>query len=142
MDITKLDVFSALKTRMSWLGERQKVLAQNVANADTPGYRAQDLKPLDFGDLVADARSGRAGEAGMKRTDPRHFSGVEVAGTPLAKGRPDTDETWEINPTGNSVVLEEQMMKVSQTVMDYQTATNLYAKSVGMIRKALGGGGR
>ena len=46
---TTLGIFSKLATRMAWLGRRQQVLAQNIANADTPNYKPMDLKPLDFG---------------------------------------------------------------------------------------------
>ena len=44
----KLDIFQALVRRMQWLGQRQNVLAQNIANTDTPGYRPQDLKHGPF----------------------------------------------------------------------------------------------
>ena len=48
MDLNKLDVFRLTNSKMGWLSERQTVLAQNIANADTPGYKAKDLKGLIF----------------------------------------------------------------------------------------------
>ena len=53
MDLSKIPIFEAIAKRMSWLGERQTVLAQNVANADTPGFAARDLKAPDFSRLMA-----------------------------------------------------------------------------------------
>ena len=48
MDLPAIPLLSMLKERMSWLNQRQNVLSQNVANIDTPGYTARDLKPVDF----------------------------------------------------------------------------------------------
>jgi len=52
MDLNEIPLFRALGQRMSWLTRRQEVLAQNIANADTPGYVPRDLDPLDFDALV------------------------------------------------------------------------------------------
>ena len=59
MPVSDIPLFSMLRTRMQWHQERQKVLAENVANADTPNFRTRDLKPLDFGSQVQAA--GQAG---------------------------------------------------------------------------------
>ena len=66
-----------LKSKMSWLEARQDVLSQNVANADTPGYAARDLKPMDFASLLKKA-NGAVPASGLMVTDPRH-----IAVTPL-----------------------------------------------------------
>ena len=55
MAISDLPIFSMLRTRMNWHQERQRLLAENVANADTPQYRPRDLAPLDFGRQVQQA---------------------------------------------------------------------------------------
>ena len=49
MDLT---LFAAVKKRLNWLGQRQEILAQNISNADTPDYKAKDLKPYAFRDLL------------------------------------------------------------------------------------------
>src|SRR5690349_5474471 len=67
MDLSRIPLFEALTKRMGWLGERQGVLAQNIANADTPGYVAKDLAPPDFSQLVAGASQRLA----MATSDPR-----------------------------------------------------------------------
>jgi len=77
MPISDIPIFSMLRTRMQWHQERQKVLAENVANADTPKFQPRDLKPLNFG---RDPQAG-AGGASLKlaATDPSHFAGSSDA---------------------------------------------------------------
>ena len=60
MDLSQVPLFAALSKRMAWLTERQSVLAQNVANGDTPGYVAQDLPAPDFSKYLANAPSSVA----------------------------------------------------------------------------------
>jgi flagellar basal-body rod protein FlgB len=117
---------------MTWLGERQQVLAQNIANADTIGYAAQDLKEPAFNELLRGVRSGVT----LATTAPRHIS-VGAPGGPVVERAPDSERTT----SGNSVVLEDQMMKVSKTAMDFQLTTNLYRKHLAMIKTALGRNG-
>ncbi|HYE01484.1 MAG TPA: flagellar basal body rod protein FlgB [Alphaproteobacteria bacterium] len=135
MDLSSLGLFRAMKGKMDWLTQRQEVLAQNVANADTPHYEARDLAPFDF---KAELRRSEA--MALRTTDVRHSEGaprVVGAGPMGVKDR----KSYEVNPTGNGVVLEEQMMKTAETAADYQMLLNLYRKQVGMIRTALGRGG-
>lgn len=129
-------IFSMMKERMHWLAERQRVISENVANADTPNYVARDLKEPDFEALLTRRRASNLLQAA--KTDPAHFNafGSGSVGQSDTVRRPD----YETTPTGNSVVLEEQMIKAAETQMDYQTVTGLYAKSVGMLRIALGKG--
>jgi flagellar basal-body rod protein FlgB len=112
------------------------VLAENVANADTPGYRAKDLRPLKFDQMV---RAQTVGSVGLARTSENHITGHPITdsggGYGVRSGR-----GWETTPSGNSVVLEEEMMKVSANQMDYQTATSLYAKSIALLKMAVGDG--
>jgi flagellar basal-body rod protein FlgB len=140
MAIGDLPIFEMMKQKMHWLAARQQVLSQNVANADTPGYTARDLKELDFGAMVK-----RAGPM-LKpaATQAAHIgSPVAGAGHGLHAGQAKGGEVikkpdFETSPTGNSVVLEDQMIKVAETQMDYQTVTGLYSKSLGLIKIALG----
>lgn len=131
MSIGDLPVMSLLKTRMQWYQARQQVLAENVANSDTPGFVPSDLKPLD-----ASASQGGAKFAGLAVTNAAHISGTSAG----ARGSFESGsfKGWETTPAGNAVVLEEQMMKVTQNQMDYQTATALYARSLALIKSAIG----
>lgn len=134
MAVTDLPLFSMLKTRMRWLEERQKLLAENVANANTPNYRARDLKQLDFRTQLEASLS--TSHAGLSVTQPGHIGG--------ATGTRGFDQNpaggFETSPSQNSVVLEDEMMKVAQTQLDHQTAISLYQRSIGMIKTALGKG--
>ena len=133
MDLTNVPLLTALRDRMAWLNSRQTLLAQNVANADMPGYAARDLKPMDFQAELD--RQHAPGFAGLAITDPHHIA-APVSGP--AKS-PDGEVTQvETTPTGNSVSLEEEMIKVADTQSQYQAASNLYAKAVGMMRTAIG----
>lgn len=132
MDLKKLPLFDLMARRMSWLAQRQEVLAQNIANANTPDYTPQDLKPMSFGEE-------------MKRlapVNPDRTSELHMAGTVVRKPAPfrsdDQRKRYEVAPDGNSVVVEEQMVKVAETQMDYQLVTNLYRKHVDMIKTAIG----
>lgn len=142
MAITDLPLFSMLKTRMHWLEQRQKLLAENVANSNTPNYRGRDLKQLDFkSTLEASLGSANVGSAGINSASV----GMSVTQAGHLRGGSGT-RGFDINPSGgfettpsqNSVVLEDEMMKVAQTQLDHQTAISLYQRGVGMIKTALG----
>ena len=132
MDLSKIPLFAMLTERMAWLNQRQAVPAQNIANAGTPGYKPKDLAPVDFKRL-AEAATRRIG---ITTTDSRHLAGVSP--TKAAFSVIKQTDTYETSPSGNAVVLEEQLMKVAETVMDHQITANLYAKHVNMIRMVLG----
>jgi flagellar basal-body rod protein FlgB len=82
MDFSKISLFKALSRKMAWLADRQEVLAQNIAEANTPGYKAKDIKPADFRDVLGQAGKGAAGAAAAGRplaltvTNPAHFTGT------------------------------------------------------------------
>jgi flagellar basal-body rod protein FlgB len=129
MDLSKIPIFEAIAKRMTWLGERQSVLAQNVANADTPGFAARDLKTPDFAKLVA-----HAGERlPLATTAPGHIVPVHDGKFSLVK-----EKTDERAPNGNSVSLEDQMMKISETASDYALTTSLLRQQIGLIKLVLG----
>jgi flagellar basal-body rod protein FlgB len=136
MDYHKIPLLSALVNRMDWLGQRQRVLAENVANADTPGYQPRDLKPQSFSDLLGDAR----GRLGMAATSPRHLAPGAASGGGEAPRKVDRG-AYETAPAGNAVILEQQLMRVADTQLQHQTITSLYRKHVGMLKLALGRGG-
>jgi flagellar basal-body rod protein FlgB len=133
MDLNGIPLFSLISGRMSWLSARQSVLAENVANGDTPNFVARDIKPLDFGAILA---GQGIGSTQLATTNARHF---EIR----AGGRAPFEEEDAVGeggtPTGNVVSVEQEMIKLSDTQIQYQTATNLYSKAINMFRTALGG---
>jgi flagellar basal-body rod protein FlgB len=130
--ISDIPIFSMLRTRMQWHQERQRVLAENVANADTPGFQPRDLVAPKFEGTRAPAPMGLT----LVRTNPGHQA-TAAGGASFASM---TDAGKQIRPTGNAVSLEEQMIKVAANQMDYQAATTLYGRSLGLIKTALGRG--
>ena len=129
-----LPLVSMLKTRLHWHQARQKLLAENVANADTPGFKPKDLRAPSFGP----SGSSRSEGVAVERTDVAHLA--------LAAARPgespQTAKAFEVTPSGNAINLEEEMLKVSQNQSDYQLAASLYTKSMQMLRTAIGRTGR
>jgi flagellar basal-body rod protein FlgB len=132
---TKVALFQLMSARLSWLSQRQGVLSQNIANADTPDYQPKDLRSADFTRLV-EGIAGRPGSLALAQTEPAHLNGAPVVQIGLA-GHPLATE-YEVAPDGNAVVLEEQSAKAAQTALDFQLTSNLYRKYLGMVRIALG----
>ncbi len=131
-DIT---LFKAISAKMGYLDTRQKVLANNVANADTPNYRSKDLTKVDFGSLLKDITSGDRMNVHLETTDSQHMpdpNNIEKADEMKRR------TTYEVAPAGNAVILEEEIIKANQNTMDYNMMTNLYSKHVSMMRTALG----
>ena len=134
MDFSKITVLSAMKKRLAWLGQRQEILAQNIANADTPGQKAKDLKPLDFKRLIG--RENR--RIAVRRTNKSHLVGVFRS--PRDFTEKETRKPYETSPTGNSIILEEQMMMLGKSSADHKLMTELYKKHLSMFRIAIGKG--
>jgi len=129
MDLQGIGLFRMISQQLRWLGQRQEVLSQNVANADTPGYQARDLQPLAFGDALQQAALRPA------VTQAGHLAGK--SGDPAA-AKVKTITPWEVSPDGNGVVLEQQMTSLAETQSDYQMATEIYRKQIGMLKTAIG----
>jgi len=131
MDLNKLPLFSLMNRRMGWLAQRQHVLAQNIANADTPAFKPLDLSKESFRRMLEPMQA----RVSMQQTSASHLMPTRRA-TPF---RSDVDkDTYETALAGNSVVIEEQLMKVSETQGAYKLATNLYRKHVSMFKAAIG----
>jgi flagellar basal-body rod protein FlgB len=130
MAISDIPILSMLRHRMQWHQERQRVLAENVSNSDTPGFRARDLREPDFRNTMAAASGG----VQLARSDPGHFGSSEGS----TRFQLDRSAAGDVRPAGNAVNLEEEMMKVAQNQMDYQAATALYGRSLGLLKTALG----
>lgn len=134
MAITDIPILSMLRTRLAWSQERQRVLAENVANSDTPNFRERDLVPPKF--EAPTAISARpVSTVALTRTSDGHLGGIGASGSSF---RTESKGNYEVRPTGNSVSLEEEMMKVAANQMDYQAATAVYSRSLNLIKTALG----
>jgi flagellar basal-body rod protein FlgB len=131
MDLGAFDLFKGIAAKMAWLTQRQNVIAQNIANVDTPRYQAMDLAPLDFKSTLQQKLS-------PERTNPMHLASAHGAGS----GRAEKErKPYEVTPSGNSVSIEEQMQNAASTGIDFQMITTLYQKNIGLIKTALDRGG-
>ncbi len=129
MDPTSLPLFDLAQQRLAWTDRRQEVLAQNIANLNTPNWQAKDLRPF------AQALAGAAAPA-LARTEPGHLAGTQdTAAQSLLVAQPTPRQ-----PDGNGVSLDEQLMKVADTATAQEIATTLYKKYLGMFSLALGYG--
>ncbi|WP_297509374.1 flagellar basal body rod protein FlgB [uncultured Caulobacter sp.] len=136
-----IPLFGMLKSRLGYLTERQRVVAQNVANADTPGYRPSDLKPFSFQASLMSQGSGEAYRGGpvaptsgvaMIATSNSHMGPSHAATAWRATTGADSETTLD----GNAVSLEDQMLKMTDARMNYDAAITFYQKSLTMLRMA------
>lgn len=145
MSLENIGLFRGFSEKMNWLSQRQEVISQNVANADTPHYRPQDIQAFDFKQAlrgqsdVAQPTSGNSAASGVSKTDIHHIA-IKSMENGDSRER-DQKRVYEVSPDGNSVILEEQMMKSSETAAEYQTMVNMYKKHFDMIMTALGRNG-
>jgi flagellar basal-body rod protein FlgB len=149
MDFSKIPLFQGLTSKMGWLSHRQQVLARNVANVNTPGYRPTDLTKPDFEEVMRESVGGGAantntaatgGTLQLVTTNPAHFGSSTDPGAEASEVKiqdPDAPK----RPNGNGVDIERELMRVNKTAMDYELSTNIYRKYVAMFRMALGRGG-
>lgn len=134
MAINDLPILSALRTKMQWHQERQRVLAENISNANTPNFKPSDLVEPKF-DKAGSSVGGGFGSLPMLRTSATHISATGGGQTFKGDGG---RSGFLTKPAGNAVNLEDQMLKVSANQMDYAAATSLYTRSLGMLKTAIG----
>jgi flagellar basal-body rod protein FlgB len=126
LDVTSPPLFDLLESKLGWIDARQRVLAQNVANTDTPDYQAKDLSPF---------------EASLSQfniepvlTSPLHLAGLSSGISPHRTARS------ERAPDGNAVGLENQLTKIADDESAQALTGNLWKTYMGMFMTALGHG--
>lgn len=124
---------------MRHLSERQRLIAGNIANSETPGFRAQEMDAPDFGALV-DATARRPGIVRPAVTLSARMQALG-ASAPRPGRQHDDAEVSEVKPDGNSVTLEDQLLKMGQVQSDFAAMTAIYRKSMALMRTAAGRGG-
>lgn len=121
-----ISLFALASRKMEWLGVRQKVVAENVANADTPGFKAKDIDSFE-------TMLGRARRAdSLDLTNPRHIAGTQ--GSPVAV-RVD-ESAWDETLDGNTVVLEQQTILSNDIHENFRLATQIYSKGHDLLNLA------
>lgn len=145
MDLQNLTLYQMGSEKMRWLAQRQSVLAQNIANADTPKYMPSDLIPLSFKDFLSDDKTP------LVRTNPMHRTlnseETRVAKTNAMHMSPDADgkaqvresrRPFETSIDKNGVILDEQWAKVDETRAQHEQISALFKKNMSLIGTALG----
>ena len=109
MDFGSIPLFRAMAKRMSWLGERERVLAQNVANADTPGYHTKDI---DF-----------------------QFEFLSM----VRGDQPQINETQGLyeKPDGNNVSMDREARMLAENTIRFNLASTLVRGELESVRKAI-----
>ncbi len=145
MTTQNLTLLNAMVQKMDWVEERQKIIAQNIANADTPEYRPQDLTPLNFKTMLADVGTKTSlnstvsapALSGLATTDNAHLSLGGATATAAGAHKHEQKAPYEVAPAGNAVVLEEQVLKMNENYTEHRFITNLYQKNIDMLKLAL-----
>jgi len=105
-------------------GQRQRVAAENIANADTPGYRARDIPdfaPARTQSTMKITRAGHIQDGGSNSRIRAHIVASEIE-----------------SPNGNSVSLEEEMIRATKAEGSHNLALSIYSKSLDLLRLGLG----
>ena len=134
MDYNSLTIFGVIKKRLDWLTQRQEVLAQNIANSNTPGYVPKDLSKFKFHELLRRERM----QLNVNVENPNHLEGERKRLRDWDSEK--TSRPYETQPDGNSVILEEQMGKINETTVAHNLTTQLYKKQLNLFKIALDSG--
>jgi flagellar basal-body rod protein FlgB len=136
LDLANTPFFGMLRARLDQLSQRQRLIAENIANASTPGYRPRDVDTAGFERMLASASGGRA--VTLTRTNAGHMAPGGTGGQTQITTRDDSETTID----GNAVVLEEQMARAAETRMQFETGIALYQKGLELVRMAVRAPGR
>lgn len=118
--------FSQLEKILHSTSERQKVLASNIANAETPGYKAKDIK---FDTIMGEQMK-------LSTTSPRH---INKTGSSSSGGKVEVDNrpSWG---DGNNVELNNELAKMQENLLRHNAAIKLINKKISMYKSAIRGG--
>lgn len=127
MDLNNLSVLSLARQNMRYLTEKERVIATNLANANTPGYLARDVEKPTFSNEISNTLA-------LKTTNSMHMGGIGSARF--------TNKVYTPTPTtpltmdGNGVIVEDQLNQASKASGEYNRMITIYNKYRGMIRTA------
>ena len=126
--MTQVQLMSLAAQKIEWLSTRQEILAQNVANVNTPNYKAKDI--VQFEAFLDNA------ELTMSTSNPRHLdASVSEASQPNTV----TDSKGEVNFSGNNVSLENELLKLGETNSQFALNSGLIKSFNRMLMASLKG---
>lgn len=127
---TELNVFKLAHAMASHAGTRQALVSQNIANADTPGYHAKDIKPF------TEVFSEGANPGAMRASRAQHLNGAGSSQDGSMKWATTTSEAGS-DPNDNSVSLEEEMLKGVEVKRQHDRALAIYKSSMNVLRASI-----
>jgi len=136
-------ILSGIRAEMKHLADRQRGISQNIANSETPGFKARDVAAPNFSALLAAQGGGAGGAPGIAVPTVQLTPSMAALGARAPMGASsilDTDVS-ETKPDGNNVTLEDQLLKMGQIQADFAAMTNIYRKQLSMLKTAIGHGG-
>ncbi|HEV7434933.1 flagellar basal body rod protein FlgB [Rhizobium halophilum] len=111
-----IQLFALASRQAEWLSVRQEVVATNIANANTPKYRAKDVSPFDA--VLSDT------QAQLARTHPGHLAASELS-RDIAVKETDLADEIGIQESGNTVALADELAKTGEIKKQYELSTSL-----------------
>lgn len=131
-------ILAGIRRQMETLSDRQRVIAQNIANSETPGYKARTVADADFSDLLESS-----GKLSVARPRVELTAGMKSLGAiqPAGSGIVLDKDVSETKPDGNNVTLEDQLLRMGEVQAEFTAMTNLYRKQLLMLKTAVGKGG-
>jgi flagellar basal-body rod protein FlgB len=138
--LEEIDLFRLTGDRMRYLTERQAVIGRNIANADTPGYQAQDTAPFSVPSMLSGggaAASAASAPLVLARTQPGH---IAPPGGSTQTQRTVAPNGYGEKPNGNTVSLEEQMVKSADVSNAFALASAAYAKTITLMKISIDSG--
>ena len=126
MDFKNLSVFSVANQNIQYLSAKQKIIAENIANVNTPGYLARQVEKQDFDSSLFSTIT-------LQTTNPKHI-GLKTPDTSYRVYTPNPAAALTID--GNGVILEDQMNKASTVSSEYKKTITIFNKYKSLLQTA------
>ncbi len=126
--MSDLNLFGLAARKLEWLSVRESVISSNVANSSSPGFEARDVEPFD---KVLDRT-----HVELARTEIGH---IDIATGGIESPKAKKTDSWEVYPSGNSVSLEQELIKSGEVQRDYSLAINITRSFRRMLSAAIKG---
>jgi flagellar basal-body rod protein FlgB len=107
-------IFDVTAQQGRWLAVKQATIATNVSNANTPGYKAQEVRAFD--EVLDRTRLTLAST---------HAGHLDTGGADVRSAVTKAADPWEVSHSGNSVSLEQEMLKASEVNRSYALNTSI-----------------
>jgi len=124
-------ILTLLEGGLDGLSLRNKVLADNIANVDTPNFKRSDV---NFENVLQAALGGEdPGQLELKRTSPLHLSGFAVSGADFVI----QDQSTSYRNDGNNVDIDAEMTKLAENTIEYNALTRSLSSHLALLRQVI-----